>query len=222
MKLENLFNSTDESWHTFLSSLDQDYLLSLINLIEENEEVLAPKPNLVFKVLRMPLKDIKVVILGQDPYHTKDVATGLSFATNDIRTPSLRQIEAELASSKNNPFFKLDYSLEDWNKQGVFLLNCALTTVEGTAGQHTKEWKLFTTELIKFITYNTTNVVWMLWGNFAKEKQELITNTSHLVLTHSHPQAANFNKTKFPFVGCNHFTEANNYFNKYGIKGIQW
>lgn len=221
MKLENLNNSIDPSWHTFLTTLDRDYLLSLINLIEENKEVLAPKPNLVFKALRMPLEGIKVVLIGQDPYHTKDVATGLSFATNDIRTPSLRQIEAELASNKSNPFYKLDYTLEEWNKQGVFLLNCALTTIEGTAGQHTKQWKTFTDKLISFISDNTTNIVWLLWGNFAKQKQELI-SSNHCILTHTHPQAANFNKVKFPFVGCNHFTLTNKYLTQHGIKEIQW
>lgn len=163
-----------------------------------------PPREQVFRIIEeLPLDKIKVVILGQDCYHSEGQANGLAFSVNkDIKIPpSLRNIFKEIKCS----FPKTVQSSGDltpWVKQGVFLLNCALTVAPGKPGSHAKIWKEYTDSLIKEISENTNGVFFLLWGEFAKGKADLIDQNKHTILMAGHPSPLN---TSQPFVGCGHF-----------------
>lgn len=168
-----------------------------------------------------PYEKIKVVILGQDPYHGVGEAHGLAFSVgkNVKVPPSLQNIYKELNRDlglkiPNNGF------LLKWARQGVLLLNSTLTVQKDKPGSHqNKGWETFTDNVIKAINEKDEPVVFMLWGNFAKSKASLITNPKHLVLMSSHPSPFS---VKYGFEGCSHFSKANKFLQENGIEPIDW
>jgi uracil-DNA glycosylase len=168
-----------------------------------------PPRNQVFRIIEeLPTNKIKVVILGQDCYHSEGQANGLAFSVNKgVKIPpSLRNIFKEIKRTFPN-VVNNSGDLSPWVKQGVFLLNCALTVAPGKPGSHAKYWKDYTDDIIKEISDSTNGVYFLLWGEFAKSKAHLIDSSKHKVLTAGHPSPLN---TSQPFSGCNHFSEIPN------------
>jgi len=186
------------------------------------EKKVFPHPSNLFRAFEFCTpEEIKVVILGQDPYHTPGVAHGLAFSTlshNSI-PPSLRnmfkEIEAEFGEKVDpNP------DLTRWAKQGVLLLNAALTVRAGIANSHAEYgWHEFTDSVIKELSKKETHIVFMLWGAYAGKKKELIDGNKHLVLTSVHPSPLSAHRG---FFGNNHFKAANEYLLEHGRGEINW
>jgi uracil-DNA glycosylase len=184
-------------------------------------KTIFPPGKLIFNAFdSCPPNDIKVVIIGQDPYHNPDEAMGLSFSVpKSIKIPpSLKNIYKELVNDVgiDQPTHG---DLTSWAKQGVFLLNAILTVEMKQAGSHKNlGWQEFTDQTIKYISDNCKNVVFMLWGNFAKNKKVLIDVNNHLVLESAHPSPLAGNA----FQGNNHFSKANAYLVTHGKSPIDW
>ena len=182
-----------------------------------------PEPKNIFKAFSLtPLSQVKVVILGQDPYHGEGQAHGLSFSVEDGVTvpPSLKNIYKEIESDCG---IKKDFSngnIENWATQGVFLLNSVLSVLADSPASHKgKGWEEFTDTVIKTISEKQDHVVFMLWGNFAKGKKALIDTHKHLVLEATHPSPFSVHSG---FFGCKHFSKCNKYLKKYSKKEIIW
>ena len=169
-----------------------------------------------------PLDQLKVVILGQDPYHGPGQAHGLSFSVpaGVKHPPSLINIFKEIESDVEIPYPKSG-NLTPWAKQGVFLLNATLTVQAQQAGSHQKQgWESFTDEVIQSISAKKSGVVFMLWGGFAKKKAKLIDTSKHLILSSGHPSPLSANRGYW--FGNKHFSRCNAYLKKSGIEGIDW
>jgi len=181
-----------------------------------------PPPKLVFNAFNLcPLPEVRVVILGQDPYHGPGQAHGLSFSVPDgvAIPPSLRNIYKEIAADIGTTP-PTSGNLERWAKQGVLLLNATLTVLPGQAGSHQKKgWEQFTDAVIKTVSNEREHIVFLLWGNFARSKKELIDTTKHLVLEAAHPSPLSAHNG---FLGCKHFSQTNDYLNKHHLKPIDW
>lgn len=165
-------------------------------------------------------KDIKVVILGQDPYHNPGEAMGLSFSVpKGVKIPpSLKNIYKELVLDQNC-YFPENGDLSSWSKQGVFLLNAFLTVEHNKAGSHRNiGWQQFTDATINYLSSHFDGIVFMLWGNFAKSKKGLIDSERHLVLEAAHPSPLAGNA----FSGCQHFSKANTYLVSKGKSPVDW
>ena len=217
-----------ESWELFYNTeKNKNYFLELTNFLEKEYKTyfpdleIFPKRENIYNALNISsLKDIKVVIIGQDPYHKKGQAHGLSFSVPEgVKVPpSLRNIHKEILSDLqiNN---KGKGNLLKWAQQGVFLLNTSLTVREHCPNSHSKYWKPFTKELISFISNNTSSIVFMLWGNNAKKNKELIDQKKHLILESNHPSPLSAFRG---FFGCRHFSKCNFFLEKNGKTGIKW
>ena len=189
---------------------------------EYNTKTIFPPKDYIFNALKLtPYKDVKVVIVGQDPYHGEGEAHGLSFSVQKgIKVPpSLKNIYKELESDLGiTPYNEGD--LTYWAKQGVLLLNAVLTLVKDTPASHRKlGWERLTDYIIKSLNNNEEPVVFILWGNFAKEKKVLITNPKHLVLTSAHPSPYS---ASYGFFGSRPFSKTNNFLIKNNITPIDW
>lgn len=211
------------SWKPILFKLYQEPLKTLFEEILPNISY-QPSPENVFRVFKMPLKNIKVVLLGQDPYPAKSNAVGLSFVNSSDRTPPfLCNVYREI--SESNPDFSKDIST--WESQGVFLLNTALTVETGKAGSHLKYWKDFTDNVIRFISYEQP-CIWLLWGLHAQSYRKNIARPIRMcsypmsiiedmpkvdkrnyILEAPHPASESFSGGKSGFFGCNHFNMVN-------------
>jgi len=179
-----------------------------------NHTVFPPRKD-IFNALKYT-PDIKVVILGQDPYHGRNQAHGFAFSVNDgVRIPpSLVNIFKEIGTTPESG------NLEYLAKQGVLLLNAVLTVREGQANSHQgKGWEIFTNRIIEIVNTKQTPVIFMLWGNYAQQKESLITNPIHYVLKSTHPSPLSANRG---FIGCNHFNIANEILIKTKQTPIQW
>lgn len=177
----------------------------------------------IFKAFWLtPFSQVKVVILGQDPYHGAGQAHGLSFSVPEgVKVPpSLQNIYKEIEDDLG---IKKDFTngnLEGWAQQGVFLLNAILSVVASTPASHQgKGWEQFTDTVIKAISDNHEHIVFMLWGSFAKSKKVLIDMNKHLVLEAAHPSPFSAHSG---FFGCKHFSKCNEYLKKYGKEEIKW
>ena len=197
-------------------------LRALVREEYENKKVF-PKHEDVFRAFELtPFSKVRVVILGQDPYHNDGQAHGLSFSvpTGVALPPSLKNIYKEIESDLG---IKKDFTngnLESWAEQGVFLLNAMLSVVAHTPASHQKiGWEAFTDYVIKTISDKQEHVVFMLWGNFARSKKGLIDTNKHLVLESPHPSPFS---AYTGFFGCKHFSQCNTYLELYGHKGIDW
>lgn len=189
---------------------------------EYNTKTIFPPKDYIFNALKLtPYKDVKVVIVGQDPYHGEGEAHGLSFSVQKgIKVPpSLKNIYKELESDLGiTPYNEGD--LTYWAKQGVLLLNAVLTVVKDTPASHRKlGWERLTDHIIKSLNNKEKPVVFILWGNFAKEKKVLITNPKHLVLTSAHPSPYS---ASYGFFGSRPFSKTNNFLIKNNITPIDW
>lgn len=189
---------------------------------EYNTKTIFPPKDYIFNALKLtPYKDVKVVIVGQDPYHGEGEAHGLSFSVQKgIQVPpSLKNIYKELESDLGIPPFN-EGDLTYWAKQGVLLLNAVLTVVKDTPASHRKlGWERLTDYIIKTLNNKEEPVVFILWGNFAKEKKALITNPKHLVLTSAHPSPFS---ASYGFFGSKPFSKTNEFLIKNNITPIDW
>ncbi len=216
----------EESWKKALApEFEKPYFTELSSFLRAEKEAgktIYPAGSLIFNAFNTtPIQDVKVVILGQDPYHNPGQAMGLSFSVpRDQRIPpSLRNIYKELNDSLGIP--KADHGdLTKWAEQGVFLLNAMLTVERNKPGAHKKSgWQDFTDAAIRAISNQRENVVFMLWGAFARKKGELIDDSKHLILESPHPSPFSADKG---FFGNNHFKKANEYLKEHGLGAIDW
>jgi uracil-DNA glycosylase len=203
---------------------EKEYFLKINEFIDEEyaSKTIYPPYEDIFNAFKLtPLCNVKVVILGQDPYHEKGQAHGLAFSTPDGHPipRSLKNIFKEINA-------EYDYSipesgcLEKWAEQGVFLLNTVLTVEEGNANSHSKcGWQTFTDNVIRLLNGQDQPIVFLLWGKQAEKKKELITNPNHLVLITSHPSPFSARRG---FFGSNHFRLANEFLKENDIKEIDW
>lgn len=212
-------------WDELLKEeLEKDYFQKLFDFVKDQyqEKDIYPKMNEIFNAFRhTSYKDVKVVILGQDPYHGENEAEGLSFSVKvGIRKPpSLNNIFKELKEDLGYEYPKHG-SLVKWADEGVLLLNSVLTVEKDKPASHRgKGWELFTDSVIKKINEKESPVVFILWGNYAKAKKELITNPNHLVLESTHPSPYSASSG---FFGSRPFSKTNNYLKSKGIKPIDW
>ncbi len=215
----------EKSWKAILQNeFSKDYFRTIVNHIKADLSSgikVFPEGKFIFNAFNLtPFDQIKVVIIGQDPYHGIGQAHGLSFSVpNNVKTPpSLINIYKEIVADIGEVKYSSG-NLEEWAKQGVFLLNSILTVRAGQPTSHSKiGWDIFTDSVIKIISENRDNVVFMLWGNFAKSKRELIDSSRHLILEAAHPSPL----ARGAFFGCNHFSKANEFLLSKGIEQIVW
>jgi len=212
-------------WDLALSEeFNKDYFLNIKDFIdaEYSSKTIYPPYDDIFNAFKLtPLSDVKVVILGQDPYHEEGQAHGLAFSTPDGRPipRSLSNIFKEINAEYDYPI-PSSGCLEKWARQGVFLLNTVLTVEEGNANSHNKcGWQTFTDKVISILNKQSQPIVFMLWGKQAEKEKELITNENHLVLITSHPSPFSARRG---FFGCDHFKKANEYLTKNNKKEIDW
>ena len=207
-----------ESWDKILAEeFTKPYMFNIKSHIKTDVSRLCPKVTDIWRALQLtPFENVRVVILGQDPYHTAGTANGLAFSASVI-TPSLKVIFTSLESLEFKR--RINPDLSDWARQGVLLLNASLTTVLGKAGAHSNiGWENFTGKILSLIAAKPTPVVFLLWGSFAKKLGEdyIVPNMihpNHLILKTIHPQAVNYNpELNFVpgFNKVNRFLEANN------------
>lgn len=209
------------SWQPFFDSeLSKPYFPELTTQVDEEYDlnVCFPPKDLIFNAFdKCSLNDLKVVIIGQDPYHGVGEANGLCFSVNDgvAIPPSLKNILIEINNEYDRVFFPTSGNLEHWAKQGVLLLNASLTVRKDLANSHKHlKWNVFTDSVIQYISENTENVVFLLWGSFAQKKGSKINKEKHLVLESGHPSPLSANRG-FWF-GNNHFLKTNEY-----LKGLK-
>ena len=187
-----------------------------------SNKLLCPKKENIFKAFeKTNFTDLKIVILGQDPYHSNDQANGLAFAVNENQKtpPSLRNIFKEIKNDLNH-HTQTKKNLEFWAKQGVLLLNSSLTVKLGTANSHSNlGWDLFTNNILKEISLLKNKVVFILWGNYAQKKEILIDFKKHLILKAPHPSPLSAYRG---FFGCKHFSKANEFLKSNHLKEIIW
>ncbi len=222
----NLKKNKMNSWKEFIAlESSKDYYKKLQQIVDADyeKETIYPPKDAVFNAFKYcPLDKVKVIILGQDPYHGQGQAHGLSFSVNKgiALPPSLRNIYRELESDVNftNPGHG---DLTEWATQGVLLLNDVLTVKAGQAGSHQKlGWEQFTENVISFLSNEKNGLVFMLWGNHAQKKGKNINRSKHLVLTSGHPSPMSANQGKW--FGNKHFSQANNYLVQQGKKPVNW
>ncbi len=209
-KLSIIWNS--EGFKKFYHIVEEEY----------NTKTIFPPKDHIFEALKLtPYKDTKVVIVGQDPYHGVGEAHGLSFSVQKgVKVPpSLQNIYKELYDDLGIPP-RNDGDLTNWAKNGVLLLNAVLTVVKDTPASHRKlGWERLTDYIIKLLNAKEEPVVFILWGNFAKEKAVLITNPKHLVITSPHPSPFS---ARYGFFGSKPFSKTNEFLKKNGLKEIDW
>lgn len=214
-----------DSWKEKLEKeFERDYFTKLIQFVREEYKTQSvyPPGKEIFRAFDCCLfEDVKVVIIGQDPYHGAGQANGLCFSVRDgIRQPpSLQNIFKEIRKDLEKPI-PASGDLERWALQGVLLLNATLTVRASSPGSHqNKGWETFTDAAIKIISEERTNVVFLLWGAYAQKKGEVIDRSKHLVLMSAHPSPFSAERG---FFGCKHFSKANEYLRSKGLKEIDW
>lgn len=213
------------SWDLYLESeFKKTYFKDLLKYIdnEYKEKIIYPPKNEIFNAFRYTeYEKLKVVILGQDPYHGENQAEGLSFSVSNKvnRPPSLQNIFKELENDLNIKISS-NNSLIPWAKEGILLLNAVLTVEKSKPASHQKKgWETFTDEVIKIINEKETPVVFILWGNYARNKKSLITNKIHYIIESPHPSPFSAYNG---FFGSKPFSKTNIFLKKNNIKEINW
>ncbi len=213
------------SWEKALrEELGKTYIESLSETlrIKYDESAIFPPKDLVFNALELcSFDEVRVVILGQDPYHGKGQAHGLSFSVRDgvKLPPSLKNIYKEIASDLGREIPE-NGNLERWAKQGVLLLNATLTVEAGKPGSHQGlGWEQFTDAIIKKVSAEKEHVVFLLWGNYARAKKALIDTSKHLVLEAPHPSPFSAHTG---FFGSHHFSQTNKYLAEHNLPTVDW
>jgi uracil-DNA glycosylase len=215
-----------KSWLKHLDSeFEKDYMLRLKRFLvdeKKNKKIIYPKSDLIFNAFdATPLNKVKVVILGQDPYHGPMQAHGLSFSVppNVVIPPSLKNIYKEIERDLQ---LKMPNHgcLQSWAAQGVLLLNATLTVEHAKAGSHQKKgWEIFTDQAIKVVNDQCDHVVFLLWGNYAQKKGQFIDTKKHYVLRSPHPSPLSAHRG---FIGNNHFSLTNDYLKSKAKEPINW
>jgi uracil-DNA glycosylase len=222
-----LYDNIDFSWESFFGGeIQKEYFLKLMQEVEYeyNSSVCFPPKKLIFNAFeKCNLNDLKVVIIGQDPYHGVGEANGLCFSVNEgVKIPpSLKNIFAEINADFDAVFLPTNGNLERWAKQGMLLLNASLTVRKDEANSHKHlKWNVFTDSLINYLSDNCENIVFLLWGSFAQKKGIKINREKHLVLECGHPSPLSANRG-FWF-GNKHFSQTNAYLKSNGKTPIEW
>ncbi len=215
----------EEKWYEVLKNeFEQAYFIEIKNFLieEKRRHIVFPPSPLIFNAFNLtPFDNVKVVILGQDPYHNDGQAHGLAFSVPDViqKPPSLQNIFKELNQDLNIPI-PTNGNLEKWAKEGVLLLNASLTVRAHEAASHAKiGWQRFTDAAIKALSDKKQNLVFILWGNYAIAKENLIDHNKHLILKTVHPSPLSASRG---FFGCHHFSKTNEYLINHNIKPIDW
>lgn len=215
----------ESNWKSILSDeFEKEYFQKLSEFVktEYNNSTIYPPGKMIFNAFnKCSFQDLKVVILGQDPYHGPGQAHGLCFSVNDgiAFPPSLRNIFKELNADVGKPIPQTG-NLTAWAEQGVLLLNATLTVRAQQAGSHQKKgWENFTDRVIQLINEKKEKVVFLLWGNYAISKSKHIDDSKHLVLTSVHPSPLSASRG---FFGNKHFSRTNEYLEGAGKKPIEW
>ena len=239
---ENMLDGVKKSWKKFIKKeMEKEYFEDIFQKIKKdqnNGKLIFPFPNKVFETLKYTKRsDLKCVIIGQDPYiNYQEIgekivpqAMGLSFSVpKSVKVPpSLKNIYKELDESIDNFNMPMHGDLSRWVKvENVILLNAALTVVEGRSNSHKKVWGQFTDNLIKYISDKCDNVIFLLWGNFAKSKALLIDINKHKIISSVHPSPLssryNCKGTSMSFFGHDQFNKVNNYLENMNISKIKW
>ena len=214
------------NWNTILQpQFEKPYFKELTNFVasEYSNYICYPKENDIFAAFDFcSLDDLKVVIIGQDPYHGPNQANGLCFSVKDgiAHPPSLKNIFKEISTDLNQEIPESG-NLEKWAKQGVLLLNATLTVRAHEAGSHQKQgWETFTDQVIKQISNEKENVVFLLWGGFAKKKVKLIDKKKHHILESGHPSPLSANRGYW--FGNEHFSKTNTFLKSIDKNEIDW
>ena len=215
----------DASWKSVLQNeFEKPYFGQLTSFVrnEYKTKKIFPPGNMIFSAFdHCPFDKVKVVIIGQDPYHNDGQAHGLCFSVNtgvDF-PPSLINIFKEIERDLGKPT-PTSGNLERWAEQGVLLLNATLTVQAHSAGSHQgRGWEIFTDAVIRKVAEEKVHVVFMLWGNYAQQKGAVVDGQKHLVLRSVHPSPLSAYRG---FIGCGHFSAANNYLIEKGLSPIHW
>ena len=203
---------------------EKDYYKKMRKFLisEYKTKTIYPKADEIFTAFKLTsYKDCKIVLLGQDPYHGENQARGLAFSVKKgvPLPPSLKNIYKEIHNEYGYEMSNSGY-LEKWARQGILLLNTALTVVAGNANSHSKiGWEIFTDNVIKYLNDREEPLIFILWGNNAKSKKKLINTQKHYILEGVHPSPLSANRG---FFGCNHFIRANDILRELGEKEIDW
>ena len=220
-----IYPKIEASWKAILlDEFNKDYFKELKQFLrqEKQQHIIYPSGKEIFNAFNCtPFEKVKVVILGQDPYHGKGQAHGLSFSVPfGIKPPpSLKNIFKELKADLDIPIAESG-NLTSWAKQGVLLLNTTLTVRAKQAGSHqNKGWENFTDAVISSLSENKEDLVFLLWGRFAQNKASLIDSKKHYILTAAHPSPFS---AYGGFFGCKHFSKTNEILNKNGLETIDW
>jgi uracil-DNA glycosylase len=216
-----------ESWRFFLNAeFDKPYMKDLrafLRAEKDKKKIIFPKSSDVFNAFQFtPFDEVKVVILGQDPYHGPKQAHGLCFSVQkDVPAPpSLKNIFKEIYQDVGSPIPKTNGCLEAWAKQGVLLLNSVLTVEQGLPASHQgKGWERFTDQVIASLNQAKSGLVFLLWGAYAQRKGQMIDANKHYVLKTAHPSPLSAYQG---FFGCKHFSKTNQYLLENGQKSIDW
>ena len=215
-----------ESWKPYLKKeFNKPYFDDLAHFVknEYKDNTCFPPANEVFAAFDYcEFNDVKVIIIGQDPYHGIGQANGLCFSVNDgiAHPPSLKNIFKEIESDLGKAYPQSG-NLERWAKQGVLLLNATLTVRAHQAASHQKKgWELFTDTVINCVSKNKSNVVFLLWGGYAKQKQRFIDATKHHILKSGHPSPLSANRGYW--FGNKHFSKTNCQLEKDGLEPVEW
>ena len=213
-------------WDDILKDeFEKQYYKDIREFLKKEYATKTVFPNMydIFNALKYtPYEDVKVVILGQDPYHGVGQAHGLSFSVKKGITPppSLKNIYKEIENDLNIEMDKTNGELTSWANQGVLMLNASLTVLKGQPNSHSKiGWEKLTDSIIEKLNYKDTSVVYLLWGRNAQMKENLITNKNHLILKCAHPSPYSANNG---FFGCKHFSKTNEFLKNNGLVEINW
>ncbi len=216
----------EKSWKDVLApEFNKLYFELLVEFVKKSykENTIYPPAKDIFKAFDLcPFDQLKVVILGQDPYHEAGQAEGLAFSVPPgVKTPpSLQNILKEIETDLGHPSSLKDGNLNEWAQQGVLLLNASLTVEAHKAGSHqNKGWETFTDKVIEIIAQRKEGIVFLLWGNFARKKAAMISPQKHLILEAAHPSPLSASRG---FFKCKHFSKTNQYLVKNGKNPILW
>lgn len=227
VKFYEMFVKIHSSWQNILSDeFEKPYFNLLMKAVEDEYQnyVCFPPKELIFSAFnQFDFNDLKVVIIGQDPYHGEGEANGLCFSVNDnVKIPpSLLNIFKEINLDFDTVFLPTSGNLERWAKQGILLLNASLTVRKDLPNSHKHlKWNVFTDAVIKKISDENSNIVFLLWGNFAIQKEKLIDQSKHKILKSGHPSPMSANQGKW--FENKHFSQTNDYLRSIGKPEIQW
>ena len=223
MALVNEIKKLSTDWRELLLDIDissiSEFYDKEVETFEPDIKILPPLESIFNCFSKFNKNDLKVVLLGQDPYINENQANGLCFSVNnDIKMPpSLRNIFKEIKEEFNVERNSKD--LTDWAEQGVLLLNTALTVRQFNSNTHGKQWVNFTNKIIEYISDEMENIVFILWGNDAKKRKKFINENKHFILESVHPSPLSASRG---FFGNNHFIKVNEYLEKIGKSSIKW